>query len=293
MRKYFDLFKRTLKEFGDDKAPRLGAALAYYTIFSIAPLLLIAIAIAGFVFGQEAAHNEISAQLGGLLGPEAANILEEMIKSAAKPKTGAWATIIGLVTLFFGASGVFMQLKDALNTIWNVEKKPAAGARGFLKERFLSIAMVCGVGFLLLVSLIFDASISAMGNYLDRQFPGAEALLQTLQLIISFVLVTALFAAIFRFLPDVRPQWRDVWSGAVFTAILFVLGKFGLSIYLGKAAFGSSYGAAGSLVILLVWVYWSAQILFFGAELTQVYARTHGSMAGDKKETAGSAHSYS
>jgi membrane protein len=143
------------------------------------------------------------------------------------------------------------------------------------------MAMVCGVGFLLLVSLVFDAVISGMGNYLDRMIPGGEAILQTVQLVLSFVLVTLLFAAIFRFLPDVRPLWRDVWFGATFTAILFVLGKFGLSIYLGKAAFGSTYGAAGSLVILLVWVYWSAQILFFGSEFTQVYARTHGSMAGD------------
>ena len=281
MRKYLDLFKQTAKEFGQDKAPRLGAALAYYTVFSIAPLLLIAIAIAGLAFGQEAAHKEISAQLGGLLGPESAKGLEEMIQSAAKPKTGTLATIIGFVTLFLGASGVFMQLKDALNTIWNVETKKASGILGFLKQRFLSMAMVCGVGFLLLVSLVFDAVISGMGNYLDRRIPGGEAILQTLQLVISFVLVTLLFAAIFRFLPDVRPRWRDVWFGAIFTALLFVLGKFGLSIYLGKAAFGSTYGAAGSLVILLVWVYWSAQILFFGAEFTQVYARTHGSMAGD------------
>jgi len=281
VRKYLDLFKQTFKEFGEDKAPRLGAALAYYTIFSIAPLLLIAIAVAGLVFGQEAAHKEISGQLGGLLGREGAKGIEEMIASAAKPKTGTLATIVGLVTLFLGASGVFMQLKDALNTIWNVEGEKTKGILGMLRERFLSLAMVCGVGFLLLVSLIFDAAISTMGNYLDRLFPGGETILQMVQLVISFVLVTLLFAAMFRFLPDVRPTWRDVWFGALFTAVLFVLGKFGLSIYLGKAAIGSSYGAAGSLVILLVWVYWSAQILFFGAEFTQVYARTHGSMAGD------------
>jgi len=283
VRKYLDLFKQTFKEFGEDKATRLGAALAYYTIFSIAPLLLIAIAVAGFVFGQEAAHKEISGQLGGLLGSEGAKGIEEMIQNAAKPKTGTLATIIGIVTLFFGASGVFMQLKDALNTIWNVEPKKKGGIKGFITERFLSMAMVLGTGFLLLVSLVFDAMISAMGGYLDRRFPGGEALLQALQLVVSFALVTVLFAAIFRFLPDVQPKlrWRDVWFGAVFTALLFVLGKFGLSIYLGKAAIGSSYGAAGSLVILLVWVYWSAQILFFGAEFTQVYARTHGSKAGD------------
>lgn len=281
VKKYLDLFKQTFKEFGDDKATRLGASLAYYTVFSIAPLLLIAIAVAGLAFGREAAHNEISGQLGGLLGREAATGLEAILKAADKPKTGTFATIVGIVTLLFGASGVFMQLKDALNTIWNVPPKKAAGILGFIKQRFLSIAMVLGTGFLLLVTLVFDAMISAMGHYLDQRFPGGEALLQTLQLVVSFALVTVLFAAIFRFLPDIHPEWRDVWLGTLFTAGLFVLGKFGLSFYLGKAAFGSTYGAAGSLVILLVWVYWSAQILFFGAEFTQVYARAHGSMAGD------------
>ena len=281
MRKYVKLFQQTYKEFGEDKAPRLGAALAYYTVFSIAPLLLIAIAIAGMVFGQEAARDEIARQLSGLLGGRTAKIVDEMVQAAAKPKAGVAATVVGIITLFLGASGVFMQLKDALNTIWNVQAKKARGIAGFLRERFLSMAMVCGIGFLLLVSLVFDAAISAMGNYIDRLFPGGEAVLQAVQLIVSFGLVTLLFAAIFRFLPDVRPTWRDVWLGAVFTAVLFVLGKFGLSIYLGKAAIGSSFGAAGSLVILLVWVYWSAQILFFGGEFTQVYARTHGSMAGD------------
>ncbi len=281
MRKYFDLFKQTFKEFSEDKAPRLGAALAYYTIFSVAPLLLIAIAIAGFVFGEEAARDEIAKQLSGVMGPATAKIIDQMVQAAAKPKAGTIATIIGIVTLFFGASGVFMQLNDALDTIWNVQRKKASGIMGFLKERFLSVAMVLGIGFLLLVTLVFDAAISAMGNYLDRRFPGGEALLQALQLVVSFGLVTVLFAAIFRFLPDIRPAWRDVWFGAIFTSALFTIGKFGLSIYLGKAAIGSSFGAAGSLVILLVWVYWSAQILFLGAEFTQVYARTYGSMAGD------------
>ena len=281
MRKYLTLFKQTFKEFGQDKAQRLGAALAYYTIFSAAPLLLIAISIAGIVFGEEAAHDQIAAQLRSVMGENTAKILDEMVEAAAKPKTGTVATILGILTLFFGASGVFMQLNDALDTIWNVERKTTKGIISFLKNRFLSIAMVLGIGFLLLVTLIFDAAISALGNYIDRLFPGGEALLQVAQIIVSFGLVTVLFAAIFRFLPDVRPAWRDVWLGAVFTAVLFVIGKFGLSIYLGKAAIGSSFGAAGSLVILLVWVYWSAQILFFGAEFTQVYARSHGSMAGD------------
>ncbi len=291
MKKYFDLFKQAGKEFSSDKAPRLGAALAYYTVFSIAPLLLIAIAIAGLVFGQEAAMGQISRQLSGVMGPSTAKTLEEMIQSAAKPKSGMVATILGIVTLVFGASGVFGQLKDALNTIWNVEEKRRAGVLGFIRDRFLSFAMVFSIGFLLLVTLVVDAVISATGEVLAPKIPGGEVVLQSLQLVVSFALATVLFALIFRFLPDIRVAWRDVWIGAVFTSIFFVVGKFGLGLYLGKSAAGSAYGAAGSLVILLLWTYYSAQILFFGAEVTQVYARSHGSMAGDpsKKEAAASA----
>lgn len=280
MRKLLTLFRETFKEFGQDKAPRLGAALAYYTIFSIGPLLLIAVAMAGIFFGQEAAQGRISGELGKIFGGEMSKSLEQMIEAAAKPKSGTIATIIGVITLFIGASGVFGQLKDALNTIWNVETKKAAGITGFIKDRFLSMAMVLGIGFLLLISLVFDAAISAMGPLLER-FVGGEALAQGLQLILSFGIATVLFAAIFRVLPDLHIAWHDVWFGSVFTSLLFVLGKWGLGLYLGKAAVGSAYGAAGSLVILLVWIYWSAQILFLGAEFTQVYARRYGSLKGD------------
>ena len=280
MSRYLTLFKETFKEFGEDKAPRLGAALAYYTIFSIGPLLLIAVAMAGIFFGQEAAQGQISGELGKIFGAQMAKSLEEMIQAAAKPKSGMVATIIGVITLMLGASGVFGQLKDALNTIWNVEPKKAGGIMGFVKQRFLSMAMVLGIGFLLLITLVFDTVIAAMGPWLERMM-GGEALLQTVQLVLSFAIAVVLFAAIFRILPDLKIAWRDVWFGAVFTAVLFVLGKFGLGLYLGKAAVGSAYGAAGSLVILLVWVYWSAQILFLGAEFTQVYARTFGSLQGD------------
>ncbi|HET7435997.1 MAG TPA: YihY/virulence factor BrkB family protein [Thermoanaerobaculia bacterium] len=281
MRKYFKLFKETFTEFGEDKAPRLGAALAYYTIFSIGPLLLIAVSMSGIFFGQEAAQGRISGELGKVFGPNMAKSLEEMVKAAAKPKSGMIATVVGIFTLLLGASGVFGQLKDALNTIWNVEKKKAGGVMGFIKERFLSVAMVFGIGFLLLVTLVFDAAISAVGGLLGDHFPGGEAALQAIQLVISLGLAIVLFAAIFRILPDLKIAWHDVWLGAILTAVLFVAGKFGLGLYIGKAAVGSSYGAAGSLVVLLVWVYWSAQILFFGAEFTQVYARSHGSLKGD------------
>ncbi|HEU4521894.1 MAG TPA: YihY/virulence factor BrkB family protein [Thermoanaerobaculia bacterium] len=284
MKKYLDLFKQTFTEFGQDKAPRLGAALAYYTIFSIGPLLLIAISIAGLVWGQEAAQGGISAQLNKVFGSNAARAVEEMVAGAGREKSGIIATIIGVVTLLFGASGVFGQLKDALNTIWNVEPKKSEGIMGFIKDRFLSMAMVLGVGFLLLVTLVFDTVLAAMGDYLNT-IVGGEALLQAIQLVISFGLVTVLFALIFKYLPDLEIQWRDVWLGATFTSLLFVIGKFALGLYLGKAAVGSSYGAAGSLVVLLVWVYYSAQILFFGAEFTQVYARSQGSLKGDTSKT--------
>lgn len=283
MSKYFGLVKETFKEFGQDKVPRLGAALAYYTIFSIGPLLLIAISMAGLFLGEEAAHGKISDELGKVFGPRMSESLQTVVQAAAKPKSGAVATIIGIVTLLFGASGVFGQLKDALNTIWNVETKKAGGIKGFIKERFLSMAMVLGIGFLLLISLVFDAVVSAMGPMLAR-FVGGEAVVHVIQLAISFVMATVLFAAIFRILPDLKIAWKDVALGAVVTSLLFVLGKWGLGLYLGKAAVGSAYGAAGSLVILLIWVYWSAQILLLGAEFTQVYARTLGSLQGDQSK---------
>jgi membrane protein len=263
VKRYLQLFKEAWAEFGKDKAQRLAAALSYYTLFSIAPLLLIAIAIAGLVFGKSQAQAQIVGQLRTLMGDAGAKAITEMLASAAKPKTGTFAIVIGTATLLYGAAGVFGNLKDALNTIWSVPEKKSGGILTWIKERFLSFAMVLGVGFLLLVSLVIDVALSALSS----------ALWQPIQLLISFVVVTVLFAMIFRFLPDVRIEWRDVWLGAAFTAFLFVLGKFALGLYLGKSAIGSSYGAAGSLVVLLVWIYWSANILFFGAEFTQVYAR--------------------
>jgi len=279
MKRYYLLFRQAFTEFGEDKAQRLGAALAYYTIFSLAPLLLVAIAIAGMVFGREAAQGQIFGQLHGVLGPQAAQAVQEMVKGAAKPKSGTIATVVGIVTLLFGAAGVFGQLKDALNTIWNVEPKKTGGIMTMIKDRFLSFAMVFGVGFLLLVSLVLDAAVAAAGKFVGDRLPGGEALWQGVQLVVSLAVITLLFALIFRYLPDIHPTWRDVWFGAIFTGVLFVLGKFALGLYLGKSAVGSSYGAAGSLVVLLLLVYYSAQILFFGAEFTQVYARKHGSMA--------------
>ena len=241
MGKYFALFKETYNEFSEDKAQRLAAALAYYTLFSIAPLLLVCIAIAGLVFGNSQAQAQIIGQIHQVMGDAGGKAIQEMLVNAAKPKTGTIAIVIGAITLLLGAAGVFGQLKDALNTIWNVPEKKGGGIVAMLKERFLSFAMVLGVGFLLLVSLVIDAALSAISS----------ALWQPVQLIVSFAVVTLLFAMIFRFLPDTHPRWRDVWLGAAFTAFLFVLGKFALGLYLGKSAVGSAYGAAGSLVVLL------------------------------------------
>lgn len=277
MNKYVAVFKQTFAEFNRDKVPRLGAALAYYTIFSLAPLLLIVIAVAGLAFGHDAAEGKLFEQLRGVFGPTTASAMQEMVKNAAKPKSGTAATIIGVLTLLLGASGVFGQLKDALNTIWDVEPKEGAGVTTILKDRFLSFAMVLGTGFLLLVSLVIDTAITAMGKYAGAHLPGGEALWHIVDLAFSFCVVTVLMAGIFRLLPDLKIEWRDVWLGAALTSLLVVLGKFALTIYFAKSAVGSSFGAAGSLVIVLLWVYYSAQILLFGAEFTQVYARSHGS----------------
>jgi len=283
MKTYFTLFKQTISEFSRDKVPRLGAALAYYTIFSLAPLLLIVIAIAGLVFGHDAAQGKIFEQLRGVLGQTTAEAMQEMVKNAAKPKSGSIATILGIATLILGASGVFGQLKDALNTIWDVKPKEGGGILALIKDRFLSFAMVFGVGFLLMVSLVIDTAIAAMGKYAGNHLPGGEALWHIVELAFSFCVVTVLMAGIFRVLPDLKIEWRDVWLGAALTSLLIVLGKFALSIYFAKSAVGSTFGAAGSLVIVLLWVYYSAQILLFGAEFTQVYARSHGSRKEESK----------
>lgn len=287
MKRILTLFKNTWTEFSDDHAQRLGAALAYYTIFSIAPLLLIAISVAGLVFGREAVQGAVQQQVAGVLGPGAAKAIDTMIAYAARPKSSTIATIVGIVTLLVGAAGVFGQLQDALDTIWEVKPPKSGGIWATVKDRFLSMAMVFGIGFLLLVSLLLDAAISATGSYIGRRIPGGEAILQAIQLVISFGIITVLFALMFRYLPHTRVEWRDVWFGALFTSFLFVIGKFGMGLYLGKASVGSAYGAAGSLVIILIWVYWSAQILFFGAEFTQVYARTHGSRIGEAEKVQG------
>ena len=271
----WNLLKQTASEWSEDKVPRLGAALAYYTVFSIAPLLIIAIAVAGLVFGSEAATGAVQSQLQSFLGEDAAKAINDMIVNASKPSSGIIATIIGIVTLLFGASGVFGQLKDAMNTIWEVEPKPGRGIMGIISDRFLSFTMVLGVGFLLLVSLMISTGLDAAKEYVFGDDLGI--VFQVLNFAISFGVITLLFAMIYKVLPDVEIQWRDVWIGAAVTALLFTIGKFAISQYLSRSGTASAYGAAGSLIVVLLWIYYSAQILFFGAEFTQVYANQYGS----------------
>jgi membrane protein len=262
-------------EWVNDKAPRLGAALAYYAIFSIAPLLVIAIAIAGMVLGEEAAQGQISAQVQNLVGTQGGEAVETMVKSANKPGAGTIGSALGIGMLLFGAAALFGQLQDALNTIWEVQPKPGRGAWGFVRDRFLSLTMVLGVAFLLLVSLIVSSALAAVGTLLGDWQTGTVGLIVTTSL--DVVVVTVLFALIYKYLPDAVIAWRDVWFGAAVTAVMFSLGKFLIGLYLGRAGVGSAYGAAGSLAVLLVWLYYASQIFLFGAELTKAYANHLGS----------------
>ncbi len=272
----WDILKETFSDWSEDRAPRLAAALAYYTVFALAPLLIIAIAIAGLVLGNEQSVREsLLAQIGGMVGQNGAQAISTMIEGARKPAAGIIATVIGIVTLLFAASGLFGQLQDALNTIWEVQPKPGRGIWATIKDRFFSFTMVLGVGFLLLVSLVISTMLAAVVKYVSG---GAEAVVwSVVNFVLSFGITTLLFALIFKIIPDVEIAWSDVWIGALVTAVLFTIGRTLISLYLGRAAPESTYGAAGSFVAILLWVYYSAQILFLGAEFTQVYAKRYGS----------------
>ena len=277
----FNLLKDTFREWREDGANQLAAALAYYTTFSLAPLLVLIIAIAGLVGGREAAQTQTMAQVQDLLGVDGRDFVEGMIENASQPETGLAATFLGAVTLLFGALGVFGELQNSLNTIWEVKPKLARnwmdGVRRFVIRRLLSFTMVLGIGFLLLASLVISAAVSAFGEYIGTRWPLADFWLQLLNFVISFLVITLLFAMIFKFLPEIKIAWKDVWLGGAVTSVLFSLGKLLIGLYLGRSKVGNTFGAAGSLAILLIWVYYSAQILFFGAEFTQVYANRYGS----------------
>ena len=271
------ILKVTFSKWNEDHAQGLGASLAFYTVFSLAPLLLIVIAIAGLVFGQEAAEGHIIGQMQGLVGEESAQAIQSMLAQVRQPSSGLIATGLAFVTLLFGASGVFAQLQEALNIIWKVEAKPGLGIIQTLKARFISFVTVLGTGFLLLVSLVLSAGLAAMGDRLEALLPAPEAILQAINFFVSFMVITLLFAMIYRVLPDVAIQWNDVWVGAGITSLLFTIGKFLIGVYLGKSEVGLAYGAAGSLIVVLLWVYYASQIFLFGAEFTAVYAASHGS----------------
>lgn len=269
------LLKETINDYIEDNALSRGAAIAYYTVLSMGPVLMICIAIAGLVFGQEAAQGAMVGQLRGMMGDQAAELIQTTIKSAANPTSGIVATIIGIVTLLVTASGVFGEMQASLNIIWKAE--PRGGVGAIIRARAASLGLVATLGFLLLVSLVVSAALHALGDYLNTFVPQAELLLQGINFLISLTMVSVLFGAIYKILPDRQLAWKDVALGAVVTAFMFTVGKTLIGIYIGSTAVASSYGAAGALVVILVWIYYSSQIFLLGAEFTKVWAAHHGS----------------
>jgi membrane protein len=267
------LLGETFSEWYADRAPRLGAALAYYTVFALAPGLILIIALAGLLLGKEAAQGQIITQVRDLAGEAGAQAVRAAIESARDAGGSVLATSLGAVTLLLGLWGVFGELQDALNTIWGVTARPARGFIGIIKERFWSFTMVVGIGFLLLVSLAASAGLAALGKFFSRLLPFPATMMETTDALLSFVVITCMFALIYKLLPDVTIAWRNVWTGAAVTAVLFTIGKTLIGLYLGRSTVASVYGAAGSFIVILLWVYYSAQIVFFGAEFTKVYSR--------------------
>ncbi|MES2353248.1 MAG: YihY/virulence factor BrkB family protein [Pseudomonadota bacterium] len=270
------LAKESVNGWIDDRAPSMGAALAYYTAFSLAPLLLIVIAVAGLVFGHEAASGAVVSQLGGLVGKNGAEAIQAMLVAARDPSSGILSAVIGTTTLFVGATSVFVELQSDLDRIWKAEPRTGNGIWNFIRTRLLSFGMVLGIGFLLIVSLILSAGISLLGELWGNWFQEAH-LLQIVNFAISFAVITALFAMIYKILPNVKIGWSDVWIGAVVTSFLFSIGKLLIGLYVGKSAISSSFGAAGTFVVLMAWVYYSTQIFLLGAEFTYFYAHHRGS----------------
>lgn len=270
------LLKQTVSQWSEDEASRLAASLALYTLLSIAPLLVIAVSVAGLAFGDDAARGQISQQISTVVGPQAGQSIEALVANARTPSSGIVGTVVGLVVGLFGASGVFGELQSALNRIWEVKPKPGRGIKGVIRDRFLSFSMVMGVAFLLLVSLVVSAGIATVSGYFKGMIE-LPFLWEAANVILALVVTSVLFALIFKLVPDVKIAWRDVWVGGVVTALLFSIGRVALGWYVGRSATVSPFGAAGSLVALIVWVYYSAQILFFGAEFAQAYAARYGS----------------
>ncbi|MEY2409974.1 MAG: rane protein [Verrucomicrobiota bacterium] len=272
VKSWFALWKEAASAWHDDKCLRLGAALAFYTIFAVSPLFVIVLAVASLWFGQDVAREHLFAEIQHLLGKQGGEAIQTVVTSASPAKGGAWAAI-AIGALVLGATGVFVELQDALNTIWRVARLPGGGIRHFIKDRMLSFAMILSIGFLLLVSLVVSAALAAFGDSLSGWIPSVKMFWHFLDVILSFAVITLLFALIFKTLPDVHIPWRDAWAGAAVSSVLFNLGKLGLSFYLGRTSVVSNYGAAGSLVVIVLWVYYSSQTLFFGVEFTRVIVR--------------------
>lgn len=282
VRTLWQLVKQAVNAWIDDYAPSMGAAIAYYTVFSIAPLLIIVIAVAGFVFDREAVTGEIANQLSGLIGRSGAEAIQGLVQSASTPAKGIFATVVSLVVLTIGATTVFGELQSALDRIWRVPA-PAkvSGVWNLLRARLLSFGLILGLGFMLLVSLVISAGLAAFGKWYGNLMPGSEILLLVLNEVVGLAFTTVLFALIYKIMPRARIAWRDVWVGAFVTAVLFELGKVLIGLYIGKSSVTSGFAAAGSLVVLLVWVYYSAQVFLLGAEFTWVFAHSHGSKSGE------------
>ncbi len=272
------LIAQSYYELLDDKGFKMAAALSYYAAFSLGPLLIIVIAIAGFIFGEEAARGQIFDEMKTLMGPDGAIMIETIVKGAADKTAGIFAAALSVVLLVLGSVGVFMELQESLNIIWGVEPRPGRGLWGFIKTRLISFSMVVATGFLLVVSLIINSVIALVNNYLGEQFPALIPIAFILNNVSSFIVITLLFALVYKVLPDVYISWKYTWLGAVLTSVLFVIGKFLIGLYLGSSSYSSTYGAAASFVVLFVWIYYSGLILFFGAELTQVVRKRYSGL---------------
>lgn len=278
---FYDLAKKAVNAWLDDYAPSMGAAIAFYTVFSLAPLVIIVIAVAGFFWGREAVQGQLFEQINALVGADGAKAVESVVQGAQEPTQGIFATIASVVVLLVGSTTVFAELQSALDRIWEVpaaEKK--SGIWNTIRARLLSLGLVLALAFLLMVSLIVSAMLGAMGSWAAGLMPGWEVLLQVINIVVALVIMTVLFAMIYRFMPRASVAWHDVWTGAFVTAVLFEIGKFLIGLYVGKASVASSYAAAGSLVVVLIWVYYAAQVFLLGAEFTWVYANEHGSRRG-------------
>jgi len=280
-RRIVAILRETFSQWIEERAPRMAAALAFYTTFSLAPVLIIAVAIAGLVFGRDAAEGKVVGEVQGLIGVSGAQSVQDLIENARRPVSGAFATVVSVITLLFGATGVVGELQDSLNTIWNVKSRPKGGLLAIVRTRFISFAMVLAIGFLLLVSLVLSTVLSALTRYAGQRLTALDSSVPMLDLCLSFAVITVLFALLYKVLPDARIRWRDVWAGAAIASLLFAVGKLGLSYYLGRSNVASTFGAAGSLVVLLLWVYYSAQIFLFGAELTQVATTSRRPVAAE------------